>query len=114
MVIVKGIREGILFHLNDNDLEMNLNALTKLVKERQEFWRGAKAVLETGNLEITSDQLLSLKDELSQYDLTLWAVLSENEKTQKSAQTLGLATRISRPERENLLEADSAYFQGEP
>ena len=112
-VTVKGIREGILFHLGDQNWETNYQALVALVKERQEFWRGAKVVLNAAEVEITSDQLLALKDELSQYDLTLWAVLGENSITQKSAQLLGLATRINRPEKNEMTELEPIYHQGE-
>ncbi len=113
-VTAKGIREGILFHLSDQNWETNLQALVRLVKDRQKFWRGAKVVLDTANVEVTSDQLLSLKDELSHYDLNLWAVLSENSLTQQAAQFLGLATRISRLEKDTMADFEPIYHQGEP
>jgi septum site-determining protein MinC len=112
-VTVKGIREGILFHISDQDWNENFQALTTLVKDRQEFWKGAKVVLDAGNSEVTSDQLLALKDELSGYDLALWAVLSENKSTQNAAQFLGLATRISRLESNLTTDFETTYYQGE-
>lgn len=113
MVRVKGIREGLLFLLEEGDWEENRRALFKMVGEKQEFWRGAKVALDSRTIVMGEEEILSLKDELSQYQLTLWAVLSESPSTQIAAQKLGLATRINRPEKEEMGGLSTIVHDGE-
>lgn len=114
MVAVKGIREGLLFLLEeDGDWEKNRQALFKMVGERQEFWRGARVALDSRTVVIGEDEILDLKDELSRYDLTLWAVLSASPSTQLAAQKLGLATRFNRPEKEEVEVLSTIVHEGE-
>ena len=42
-------------------------------------------------------ELVDLRDQLSERGIFLWAVISESPTTEKTAQLLGLATRISKP-----------------
>jgi len=43
------------------------------------------------------NELVELRDQLSDRGISLWAVISESPTTEKTAQLLGLATRISKP-----------------
>jgi septum site-determining protein MinC len=43
------------------------------------------------------NELVDLRDQLSERGISLWAVISESPTTEKTAQLLGLATRISKP-----------------
>lgn len=113
MVKVKGIREGLLFLLEGEGWEENRCALFKIVGERQEFWRGAKVALDTSTIVIREEEILALKEELSQYHLTLWAILSESPSTQLAAQKLGLATRFNRPEKEEIGALNTIVHEGE-
>jgi len=113
MVRVKGIREGLLFLFEGGDWEDNRRALFEMVGERQEFWRGAKVALDSRTIVIGEEEILSLKDALSQYQLTLWAVLSESPSTQIAAQKLGLATRFNRPEKEEMEALSTIVQDGE-
>ncbi len=113
MVRVKGIREGLLFLLEAGEWEENRRALFRMVGERQEFWRGAKVALDSRTVVIGEEEILSLKDELSHYNLTLWAVLSESPSTQLAAQKLGLATHLSRPEKEDREALSTIVHDGE-
>lgn len=110
---VKGIREGLLFYLAEGSWEDNRQNLIDFVRSRQEFWRGAKAALDAGSVMMNADELLALKDELSQYDLTLWAVISQSPSTQLAAQSLGLATRLSRTEKADLDTLNTVFTDGE-
>jgi septum site-determining protein MinC len=47
------------------------------------------------------NELVALRDRLSERGVSLWAVLSESPKTEQTAQLLGLATRISKPRPED-------------
>jgi len=50
------------------------------------------------------NELAELRDLLSERGVSLWAVVSESAKTEKTAQLLGLATRISKPRPEEARE----------
>lgn len=113
-VQVKGIREGLLFYLADGSWDENHQALIEFVRSRQEFWKGAKVALDSGTVLLNADELQALKDELSEYDLTLWAVLSQSPSTQLAAQSLGLATRINRPDKSELDTLNTTVHEGEP
>ncbi|GAB4470557.1 MAG: septum site-determining protein MinC [Anaerolineales bacterium] len=113
MIQVKGIREGLLFLLESGNWEENRRALFQLVGERQDFWRGAKVALDSREVVISEEEILALKDDLSRYQLTLWGVLSESPSTQLAAQKLGLATRFSRPEKEEIDALNTIVHEGE-
>jgi septum site-determining protein MinC len=113
MIQVKGIREGLLLLLEGGDWDENRRALFRLVGERQDFWRGAKVALDSRSVVLGEEEILALKDDLSRYDLTLWAVLSESPSTQLAAQKLGLATRLSRPLNEEIDPLSTIVHEGE-
>ncbi len=113
MVQVKGIREGLLFLLEDGDWKENRCSLFNLVTERQEFWRGAQVALDSRMVVISEDEMLALKDDLSRYDLTLWAVMSESPSTQLAAQNLGLATRLTRHQKDEVDVLNTLVQEGE-
>ncbi len=113
MVQVKGIREGLLFLLQEGNWEQNRRALFDLVGAKQEFWRGARVALDSRTVVIREEEILALKDELSRYNLTLWALLSESPSTQLAAQKLGLATRLIRADKEETEALSTLVQEGE-
>lgn len=94
---IKGIRDGLLIILGEGEWEDVRTALNQQLEEQQEFLRGARLALDVGNHILKAVDLGKLRNELSERGLTLWAVLSNSPTTERTAQTLGLATRISKP-----------------
>lgn len=72
-------------------------SLVAQLDEKQSFFQGARLTLDIGAQILGVTELIELRDLLSERGVFLWAVLSESPKTEKSAQLLGLATRISKP-----------------
>ncbi len=97
LVKVKGVRDGLLITLADGPWAEVRQALLALIREKQEFFRGARVALDVGHRAIRAADLGKLRDELADYEVTLWAVVSGSPKTQANAQALGLATRLSKP-----------------
>ena len=64
------------------------------VERRNDFLRGAKLILDVENHILNAATLGKLRDLLSNQNLSLWAVLSHSPTTERTAQTLGLATKI--------------------
>lgn len=92
----KGIREGLLVTFHGGDwLEMR-SRLVEHINQQAEFLRGGNLALDVQSQELDVEELSNLKDEISTTGLSLWAVLSESTRTTKSAQSLGLATRLAK------------------
>lgn len=96
-VLIKGIREGLLVTLGEGDWPELRAALLDLMAQQREFLRGGKLYLDVGNQILHAAELGSLRDEISELSLSLWGVLSNSPTTEQTAQSLGLATRLSRP-----------------
>jgi septum site-determining protein MinC len=100
LIQIKGLRDGLLATLGDAPWEDQQLALLNQIDERPAFFRGARLAMEIGTQALKVNDLVELRDQLSERGVLLWAVVSESPTTEKTAQLLGLATRISkaRPE----------------
>ncbi len=96
-VQIKGIRDGLLVTLGEGAWIEVRDALLEQVQNQAEFLKGARLALDVGNRILRAAELGQLRDQLSGRGLTLWAVLSNSPTTEQTAQTLGMATRITRP-----------------
>jgi len=111
---VKGIRDGLLVILGDGEWLQLREALLFHVDGQQEFMQGARIAVDVGNHILKAVDLGLLRDELSERGVTLWAVISNSATTEKTAQTLGLATVISQPKREQEIKPlDTRYNYGD-
>ncbi len=96
-VRIKGVREGLLVTLEEEDWDVARASLLDQVQARAEFLRGGRLILDVGNHILRAAELGQLRDALSEQGVALWAVLSYSPITQQTAQTLGMATRLNRP-----------------
>src|SRR5574340_73775 len=76
------------------------------IDSKQTFFQGARLALEVGAQVIKVNQMVELRDRLSERSVSLWAVMSESGVTEQTAQLLGLATRVSKPRPEEQLSLD--------
>jgi len=88
--LIKGLKEGILITFTDPDLEHSLLALDAHIKTQSAFFTGAKVLLEFGGLELDVNKLSSIRKDLSDKGITLTTIISDNEKTKRSGDLLGL------------------------
>jgi septum site-determining protein MinC len=116
IVQIKGIRDGLLATFADAPWEEQRAALVTQIDARSAFFQGARLALDVGTQVLKVNDLVDLRDQLSERNVTLWAVIGESPTTEQTAQLLGLATRISKPrpeETRHVLEAvssDTALF----
>ncbi len=103
---IKGIQQGLLISLPNGNWSAVSADLLAAIKERAEFFRGARVALQIGERELNAVELSSLRDALSDEGVTLWAVLSDSELTSRTASDLGLETRLSQSAREADDEAE--------
>jgi len=94
---IKGIRDGLLVSLGEGDWGEVRDELLTQVSQQADFLKGARLAVDVGNRILRAAELGELRDTLSEQGLTLWAVLSNSPTTEQTAQTLGLATRLSKP-----------------
>ncbi len=119
MIQIKGLRDGLLVSLDDAPWETQLSALIEQVDLQPSFFQGARLALDVASQVLHVNDLVSLRDILSERGIFLWAVISESPTTEQTAQLLGLATRISKPRPEesrtyavNDLGEETALFVG--
>jgi septum site-determining protein MinC len=93
-ITLKGTADGILLRPRSLVWATVLEALKQALTEAEAFFRGGRLIMELGNRELTQDQLILLRTLLTQYDIELWAVLSENETTVRLARSNGVLTRL--------------------
>jgi septum site-determining protein MinC len=92
---IKGVREGLLITIPEGDWREVRPELLATIDERAEFFQGARIALEVDRSELRASELGSLRDELAERSVTLWAVLSSAPATQAAAADLGLAIQLS-------------------
>lgn len=116
---IKGLRDGLLITVGDGEWTVLEPALLEQILAQRSFFQGARIALDVGTQILRVNELVRLRDKLSEQGISLWAVLSESPTTEKTAQLLGLATRISKPRPEesrqftvdNLGDATALYLK---
>ncbi len=101
LIQIKGLRDGLLVTLGEAPWGEQRTALLDQIDSQPAFFNGARLALDVGNQIIKVNELVELRDRLSERNLSLWALVSESPTTEKTAQLLGLATRISKPRPED-------------
>lgn len=109
---IKGIRDGLLVSVGEGAWTEIRQALFETIDQQAEFLRGARIVLDVGNHILRAAELGHLRDSLADKGVTLWAILGNSPTTEQTAQTLGLATRISKPRPERSVSSPETRLQG--
>lgn len=99
-VDIKGIREGLLVTLSEGDWPQMEEALMSELERRGDFLKGAKLIINVDAHELNVAAMSRLRDRVTDSGLLLWGVLSSSAQTERSAQLMGLATRIHDGSRE--------------
>jgi septum site-determining protein MinC len=90
-ITIKGIREGLLVTVGDAETwPITAQGLLTRIDETADFFKGAKLALAIGARAISAADLGRLRDDLSERNVSLWAVLSDSPLTVSAAQALGL------------------------
>jgi septum site-determining protein MinC len=97
LIQIKGLRDGLLVSLDDAAWAVQRAAFLAQVDSQPAFFKGARLALDVASQVLNVQDLVELRDQLSERGIHLWAVLSESPTTENTAQLLGLATRISKP-----------------
>lgn len=105
---IKGLRDGLLVSLDDAPWEEQRTGFLTQVDSQPAFFKGARLALDVASQVLHVNDLVDLRDQLSERGIFLWAIISESPTTEKTAQLLGLATRISKPRPEESRQFSAA------
>ena len=104
---IKGMRDGLLVSLPEGEWDEQSAALLAQIDSQQTFFNGARLALDVGPQVIKVNEMVELRDKLSERNVSLWAVISESPTTEHTSQLLGLATRVSKPRPEEQQSLDA-------
>jgi septum site-determining protein MinC len=94
LIHIKGIREGLLINAENGTWEDRRLEILDMVKQKETFFKGARVCLDVNDSALRVKQITQLRDQLSDLDVTLWAILSTAEITLSNARALGLETSL--------------------
>ena len=106
---IKGIREGLLITLGQASWSDQVAAIIAQIESQPTFFQGARLTVDVGSQALRVAELSKLRDILSEHNISLWAVLSESLQTETTAQNLGLATRLAKPQPVNQQTAPDEF-----
>ena len=110
---IKGIRDGLLVILGEGEWDQVEGSLLAHIDAQKDFLQGAKVTLEVGNHILKAADLGRLRDLLSDRGIQLKAVLSNSPTTERTAQALGLGTRLSKPLPDRITRTMDTALQGD-
>ncbi len=93
-VQIKGVRDSLLIIVAESDWSEMFKHLISELTKKQNFLSGARVAIDVGKTDIRSSELGLLRDKMSDMNISLAAVISGSEITQKSSQLLGIGTRL--------------------
>jgi len=102
LVQIKGLRDGLLVSVADAPWEEQQSALLARIDQQPSFFQGARLALDVGTQILHVNEMVELRDQLSERNVVLWAIISDSPITEQTGQLLGLATRISKPRPEEM------------
>lgn len=86
IVQIKGIRDGLLATFADAPWEDQHLALITTIDDKPAFFQGARLAMDVGNQVLKVNDLVELRDQLSERNVALWAVVSESPTTEQTSQ----------------------------
>jgi septum site-determining protein MinC len=100
----KGIRDGLLVVVGEGNWPELELALLAQIEEQSAFLKGARLALDVGNHTLKAADLGTLRNQLADRNVSLYAVISNSPLTEQNSQALGLATRLSAPRQERVIK----------
>jgi len=90
-IVIKGMRDGLSVTLpGDGPWPEALTALEARLTQAPMFFKGGRVALIVGPRALSEDDVRQTRDLLARHDVTLWAIVSEDAGTRRTASRLGL------------------------
>lgn len=113
---IKGINDGILVELDDQNWKDSQTELFVKIEEKQAFFQGARLFIAVGNQALSTEDIEEVRKKLSKQDVQLFGILSKNNATQKTAKSLGLEVESTfyKKKTDEKVEPLDTLISGEP
>lgn len=108
-VTLKGTPQGIRLRPLVESWPEVMRALEFSLEDGGDFFRGGRVILDLGARGLTDEEFRTLRQLLDQYDMELWAILSENATATRTARAYGLRTRLPGKVAKSQKPADPDY-----
>jgi septum site-determining protein MinC len=96
-IIIKGIRQGLLVTLREENWDAGLDALKARLGANPAFFRGGRVALDVRGLQLSRSEIDRARALFARHQVELWAVVSTNPATEAAAQELGLVISLGLP-----------------
>ncbi len=90
-IAIKGVGESIQISALEADWTRVYPSLIETLNKQADFFQGARIALNVETIDLETEDLQNLQDELNNRDITLWAIYSTSKTTLNSASELGMA-----------------------
>jgi len=115
-VTIKGTSDGLIINIGAGSWIRLLDELKTHLNQRASFFKGGRVALQVGARHLTTSQLETIGDILTQHRMSLWAVESDSASTQSVTAELGLEVGLTPrqsvgPQTSRLPEGDSVVIQ---
>lgn len=112
-VAIKGLKEGLMVSLSRAGTWAEVTgALVSQIDAQMAFFKGARIAVNVGDRAVRSAKLSALRGALSEREVSLWAVISENPGTVEAAKLLGLETSLAQIDDYKELEPIDTQIEG--
>ncbi len=113
-VRVRGTKEGIAITLAEGPWNEVLAELDAHLGRKPDFFRGGRVAVSVGEQRVSAQDIEALGQLLQHYGMSLWAVWSDSEFTQREAAGLGLETGQSdyRQSAREAIDFEKVFDQG--
>jgi septum site-determining protein MinC len=110
---IKGVSEGLLVTVRNLPwIEVNTQIISK-IDISPDFYKGAKIILDVGELSLKAIELGKLRDTLSERGISLSTVISNSSVTLTTAEVLGLSTKFGVHQIREKQIKSSNFFEGD-
>jgi septum site-determining protein MinC len=109
---VKGTGDGLIISFKSKKWNEIHPALIRKIDENTSFFTSARVALDVGECAVKAVEMGKLCDELSEKNISIWAILSTCDSTLKNAQSFGIPTQLGL-KKTNALKEESLTVDGE-
>ena len=117
MILIKGLRQGLLILFSDAEnatWATQLDELKVKLEQSGSFFQNARVAFDVRGLNLSLDDLQIAKTLLESYRVNLWAIASQNDKTIANTRRMNLATDPNNEEMPSLVTDDIETLKENP
>ena len=95
MITIKGLRDGLLVIFDQQPWLTQVRELESKLEANAHFFKGGRIALDVRALALSRDEIKRVDTLLTQHEVSLWAILSQDESTRHTIKAFGFATSLA-------------------